>query len=376
MIQVKVLFLTNIPSPYRVDFFNELGRYCDLTVVFERYKSSERNDLWEHSGFNNFKGIILRGMHISVDMSLSLDALRYIHRDEYDIVVSTTFLTPTGFLLTRKMKYMGIPYCIEADGGIQGSGKGIKEYIKKIAISGATTYFSTSKMCDNYFLAYGADSNEIVRYPFTSLSITDIIPSPLSKQDKVELRERLGIKEKNVIITVGRFSYLNGYGKGFDTFVEVSRRFSEDFGFYIIGDEPTAEFLLYKEQNNLHNLHFLPFMKKAELYQYYQAADLSMLLSKKEAWGLVINESMSNGVPVIATKTCVGSSELIIDKENGFIVNVGDVELIEDDINLFFSMEKHEQDLMCNNCLRKIKLFTIQEMANVHMKVFNNLINR
>lgn len=33
---MKILWLTNIPSPYRVKFFNELGTKCDLTVVFEK----------------------------------------------------------------------------------------------------------------------------------------------------------------------------------------------------------------------------------------------------------------------------------------------------------------------------------------------------
>ena len=32
----NVLFLTNIPAPYRVDFFNEMTKYCNLTVVYER----------------------------------------------------------------------------------------------------------------------------------------------------------------------------------------------------------------------------------------------------------------------------------------------------------------------------------------------------
>ena len=32
--RLKVLWLTNIPSPYRVDFFNEFGKYCDLTADY------------------------------------------------------------------------------------------------------------------------------------------------------------------------------------------------------------------------------------------------------------------------------------------------------------------------------------------------------
>ena len=33
---IKVLIKWRGPSPYRVDFFNELGKLCDLTVLFER----------------------------------------------------------------------------------------------------------------------------------------------------------------------------------------------------------------------------------------------------------------------------------------------------------------------------------------------------
>ena len=31
----KVLFVTNIPSPYRVDFYNQLVKFVELTVIFE-----------------------------------------------------------------------------------------------------------------------------------------------------------------------------------------------------------------------------------------------------------------------------------------------------------------------------------------------------
>ena len=43
---MKILFLTNIPSPYRVDFFNELGKLCDLTVLFEKQIAQDREKQW------------------------------------------------------------------------------------------------------------------------------------------------------------------------------------------------------------------------------------------------------------------------------------------------------------------------------------------
>ena len=38
----KILFITNIPAPYRIDFYNELGKCFDLTVIFEAKGASDQ----------------------------------------------------------------------------------------------------------------------------------------------------------------------------------------------------------------------------------------------------------------------------------------------------------------------------------------------
>lgn len=35
----KILFITNLPTPYRIDFYKELGKLCDLTVLIEAGRS-------------------------------------------------------------------------------------------------------------------------------------------------------------------------------------------------------------------------------------------------------------------------------------------------------------------------------------------------
>jgi hypothetical protein len=43
---MKLLFITNVPSPYRVNFFNELGKLCGLTVLFQKKTSDTRDKSW------------------------------------------------------------------------------------------------------------------------------------------------------------------------------------------------------------------------------------------------------------------------------------------------------------------------------------------
>lgn len=165
---MKVLWLTNIPSPYRVDFFNELGKFCQLTVLFERRASAERDDSWKSFDSEHFEAIFLSGKPIGVAEAFCPSVWKYLTR-EYDRVVVTNFSDPTGMLAIQVLKRRRIPYCLESDGAFPGSGRGIKERFKKWIISGADLYFSTAEMHDQYYRMYGAPEEKIVRYPFTSL---------------------------------------------------------------------------------------------------------------------------------------------------------------------------------------------------------------
>lgn len=366
---MKICYLTNIPSPYRVDYFNELGKYCDLTVFFEKRRSNERNKEWNHDKFKTFEGVFLDGISVTTDTAFSLRGVSVIKKHKYDIIVSTNYLTPTGMMQILKMKLFNIPYFIEADGGVAGSGKGIKEKLKKKIIKGAQLYFSTSQLCDKYFLAYGANQAQLRRYPFASLHRHELVDKLLTKNEKNILRNKLGIVEEKVILSVGRFSYQNGYGKGFDTLLKVCENLPKEYGVYIVGDEPTKEFIEWKENKNLVNLHYVPFKAKNELMKYFQAADISVLLSRGEAWGLVINESMANATPVIATKACVAGLELIQHKTNGYIVDIDDYIATQKFIADFFE-DSERQISMQKSCLYTAEKYTIQAMAEKHMEMF------
>lgn len=55
---MKILFITNIPSPYRVDFYNELAKFVDLTVIFEARRAKGIRFSWNDNNIQ-FKAIFL-----------------------------------------------------------------------------------------------------------------------------------------------------------------------------------------------------------------------------------------------------------------------------------------------------------------------------
>lgn len=365
---MKILWITNIPSPYRVDFFNRLGELCDLTVLFERENAKNRNESWKQFNTHNFQGVILNGINVTDETSLCFRVIKYLKKNVYDHVIVSNPLTPTGILAIEFLKLRNIPYIVEGDGGFAKNGKGFKEKFKTHIMKGASLYFSTSKEHDNYYLNYGAKKRQIKRYPFTSINKTEVIPNTIKEEEKTLLREKLGIKEKRILLSVGQFIHR----KGFDILLKATKDFKDDIGVYIIGGTPTQEYKKLVKELNLTNVYFIEFQNKEKLKSFYRAADLFVLPTRHEAWGLVINEAMANGLPIITTNKCIAGLELIENGVNGYLIPSDDVKELRNKINRLLD----DSDLlksMSNKSIKKISHYTIENMAETHINIIREL---
>jgi glycosyltransferase involved in cell wall biosynthesis len=72
-------------------------------------------------------------------------------------------------------------------------------------------------------------------------------------------------------------------------------------------------------------VHFAGFRNQSELPAYYAASDMLVLPSAVEPWGLVVNEAMSAGLPVITTTAAGCAPDLVQVGLNGQVVSVGDI---------------------------------------------------
>lgn len=357
---MKVLFMTNIPSPYRVDFFNELGKYCDLLVTFEGLYSTERNVKWKAEWISTFNYIFLKGIRTKPDQFLCFEIIEILKR-KYDFIIVGGYSTPTSMLAIEFMRLHNIPFIIEADGGIVSNDSWLKDKIKRHFISAASYWLSSGKETSDYFVHYGAEYAKIYCYPFTSIRQGEIRKRPLSKCEKSEIRTRLGMNQGKIAVSVGRLIY----GKGYDILLKAWSNCCENGHLYIIGGKPTDELIFLKKQLNLKNLHFVDFMTKKELKNYYYAADLFVLPTRQDVWGLVVNEAMACGLPIITTNKCVAGLELVKNGENGYIVPVENDKLLAEKIQEIFGDEKL-RERMAVKSIEKIQSYTIEEMARSH----------
>jgi glycosyltransferase involved in cell wall biosynthesis len=57
-----------------------------------------------------------------------------------------------------------------------------------------------------------------------------------------------------------------------------------------------------------------------------RSSDVFVLPSRREPWGLVVNEAMVCGLPVIVSDACGCVDDLVVPEQNGYVVPVDDVE--------------------------------------------------
>lgn len=371
---MRILVSTALLSPYRVDWLNELGKYAQVDILYLEESNSERNMEWLAKRPENCSYRLMKGMRFPKIGKISFSFIKQIKKSNYDIIILDGYgfaaqVINMLYLNSRKMQYF-----VNVDGIVPKDKEPMPiRAAKRFLLSGVAYFLCGSKATNKILKNYIGEKAKIINHPFSSLYNSDIYKKPSDEAEKQALRSQLGIKEKQVVISVGRFSYLNGYGKGYDVLLKAAKRLPKDIGWYIVGGEPTDEFIAKTEELGLSNVHYVDFKPKDELKLYYRASDAFVLMTVGDVWGLVVNEAMACGLPVITTDKCVAGLELVTNGETGYIVPVGDDEALSVRLEQILS-DKDTLLYMGEKAIECIQDYTIESMAKTHISVFKNII--
>ena len=109
---MRVLIIFNHPAPYKVSVFNELAKYVDLTVLFERDKASDRPDSFYAHNHYDFNHIIFKKGYVGTEGSTSNEVRNYLkrHHNEYDAILMNGYshlaeIKAIRYLAKHKIKF-------------------------------------------------------------------------------------------------------------------------------------------------------------------------------------------------------------------------------------------------------------------------------
>jgi glycosyltransferase involved in cell wall biosynthesis len=151
--------------------------------------------------------------------------------------------------------------------------------------------------------------------------------------------------------------------------IRAAAKFPKEVGFYLIGGDAPEKLVNIKDRLGATNVHFIPFSSKEKLKQYYTAADLFCFPTREDIWGLVINEAMGYGLPVITTDRCNAGIEMVKDDVNGYIIPVESVNDIVQKSAMILS-DEDIQVRMGRESIKTAHRFTVESMSLSHMELF------
>jgi len=356
-------------APYRVSLFSELGRYCDLTVCFEQQADDSREKDWFINKVTNFHFIALQGWERPVSR-IKFDVWRHVKKSKYDLAIAYEYSTLTGMLFILLCKLRNIPYLINCDGAFIDK-KSVKDVIKRFFIRGAVACLANGEHARSYFQNFGAEPENIHNHHFTSLYERDIAASPVKASEKAELRNEIGLAGfDKIVITVGRLIK----SKRIDVAITAWSAMPANWLLVVVGTgELDAALRNQAKELGLGNVRFTGHLNAESLKKMYRASDLFVLPTESDVWGLVVNEALAVGLPVITTDKCIAGLELIVNGYNGHILTVGDPEqlakVLRESLSDVAGLQK-----MSLNAIGAIKDYTYENVAASHLAVFGQLV--
>lgn len=148
------------------------------------------------------------------------------------------------------------------------------------------------------------------------------------KHDSVKLKQELGIPaHEKVLIHVSNFRKVKRVEDVVATFAKVQKAVGAKL--LLVGDGPEMSGIHQQVKDLQIEQEVLFLGKRDNLSELYSMSDVKLLMSEKEAFGLVLLEAMACGVPAIGTRIG-GIPEIIESAENGFLVELGDTEAAAD----------------------------------------------
>jgi glycosyltransferase involved in cell wall biosynthesis len=263
------------------------------------------------------------------DLSSFPGLLKLIHREKPDLIHAHLFKSMifAGFAA----RLTGIPYILHDHSGLEPESlrfyfpKPVDHLLYSLAFRSAIRSSKrllglTQEICHGYvrYFHIPPEKVEVIPNTINLDRFKDSRPAPSNP-----LREELGLEEScKVIVMIGRLAP----EKDWFTFLKIASQFPDpaQFAFVVVGEGGLNQQLRrMASELGLENVHFLG--DRQDVPSILKEANLFLLTSCKEAFGIVLLEAMASGCPVIATRTA-GPADIIQPGVNGLLVDVGDVD--------------------------------------------------
>jgi glycosyltransferase involved in cell wall biosynthesis len=331
---MRAVLLHSIVTPHVIPLFEHLNCSSDLDITVLFFGETEANRIWTTPQPLPFPHKFLPGVDLRLrgkDLStywINPTIWKELKTLDPQAVISTgwdSFASLTSFVYTKLFRRNYILWS-GSTAHEPSWRRTLAMPLVRLIVRGADACVAYGTRAKEYLVQLGAPPEKV----FIATNTVDVDyfhrASRLTSAERQELKRQLGIRAGRVILYVGQLIER----KGVATLIRAYARLKEtdsDVGLVVVGyGQQESELKALCAQKRLADVHFLGAVDLPEMPRFYGLADLFVLPSGEEVWGLVINEAMACELPVITTDKVGAGADLVRPGVNGLVVADGDAD--------------------------------------------------
>jgi glycosyltransferase involved in cell wall biosynthesis len=318
----RVLFITVVPSPYQRDLFRALATRKELALSVLYLEVAAPDSPWPQEPLEEYERI-LRGFWLPLfgarwHVNWGLAGL-----SQYDLVVLNNFASATAQWLMRyrlrgkRWLFWGERLRIQPTGWRRTMQQKLIDPLKNasaivgIGSDAENDYRRRFPGTRHFCIPYHCDLTRFLE-----------ITRPRSGADGMTfLFCGQMIRRKGIDLLLRAFEQL--VAKGLDVQLLLVGREAE-----------LPELLPQVKKAARDRVNYEGFQPPDQLHRYFAQADVFVLPSRHEGWGVVVNQALGAGLPVICSDAVGAGTDLVRDQVNGLRFSAGDVEKLQSCLEL------------------------------------------
>lgn len=346
----KLLMVYIEPTPYILDLISTLEKTIDfqIDVLFLTENHSQQ---WNLS---------LKPTQLILKTNIIKAINQYFFKEKYTAIFLAGWSHPVTLAFLFTAQFFRIPVLMDSDTPLltQTQTAFYKRIIKRILypflFRFPNIFLPGGTKQANYLKYYHVPPKKIVIEKMT-IDVADIqnTLSQFPTDSHTTLRKKYGLTVNDVVfLFVGRLIERKGVDELLQAFSRVQARC------IVVGDGPLESTL----ENCSKNIIYMGRLSKLQIIEMFFISNVFVLPAHWEPWGLVINEAMAAGKPIITTDQVGCIDDLVIHGKTGLIVKSKSVSELVTAIQYFLN-NPEQIAIMSQDTLSLIANWTLQDSA-------------
>jgi len=331
----RLVIITEIIAPYRVPVFNSLAARgdVDLHAVFLAETDPKLRQWTVPKDEIRFSYQVLPSFRLRLGNSnllLNRGLDRALRQVRPDVIVCGGYNYPSAWRAAFWARERNIPFLLwtESNAADHRGRSTFVEYLKRKYLGMCRGFVVPGEASKSYLQQLGLPAELIFKAPDAVDNELFTQGARMARTNLATVRKRIDVPER-YFLNVGRFIRAKGVFDLLEAYAKLDEEIRASVGLVFVGEgDAKSELIRRASLIRPGTVKVSLFVQKEQLAEFYALADAFVFPTHSDPWGLVVNEAMASGLPVIASNVAGCVRDLVEDGWNGFIVPVSDVRRI------------------------------------------------